>query len=100
MDKHYIWALSMTFVYSILGFINRNSTEENKEHLRSKIKWQNAFITAIFDAGFAILFFSAINYYKPEWNIVLQVGLAVFAAIFIVETVIDKIKDVIKTWKI
>ena len=100
MDKHYAWALAMTFIYSIIGFINRNSTPEMKENLKKRINWINAMTTATIDAGFAILFFSGISHFYSEWNIILRIAAAVFLAVFIAETFVDSIKEKITKWKI
>lgn len=100
MDKYYAYALAMTFFYSIIGFINRNSNPELKGNLRKTIHWINALSTAIMDAGFAILFFSGTEHFFPEWNMAFRVGISVFLAVFIAETFIEKAKDVITKWKI
>ena len=100
MDKYYAWAIIMTFIYSIIGFINRNSNEESKENLKSKLKWTNALSTATIDSGFAILFFSGLHDFFPEWGIMWKVAMAVFAGVFLAETFVNKMKEVVTTWKI
>ena len=100
MDKNYTYALGITFFYSLIGFINKNSNPELKGNLKKFIHWVRALSTAVIDAGFAMLFFAGITHFKPEWSIVLQVGLAVFLAVFVAETFVDKIKDVVTKWKI
>lgn len=100
MDMNYIWALSMTFVYSILGFINRNSNEEDKGNLKKKIQWINAVTTASLDSGFAILCYSGISTYAPEWNLIFQIGVSVFVGVFLAESIVEKGKEIIKQWKI
>lgn len=100
MDKHYAYALAMTFFYSIIGFINKNSSPELKGKLKKTIHWVNALSAATIEAGFAILFFSGVKHFKPEWNVTLQIGIAVFLAVFVAETFVKKVKDVIAKWKI
>ncbi len=100
MDKYYAWALAMTFVYSIIGFINRNSNPEMKENLRKRMSWINAISTATIDAGFAILFFSGLSFFRPEWDIILRVASSVFLAVFIAETFVEAVKEKVKKWKI
>lgn len=100
MDKDYVWALTMTFVYSIIAFVNRNSSPELKENLKRKIHWQKALTTAVIDSGFAILFFSIINVFYPEWGMIMKIAVAVFLAVFIAETFVESIKERIKTWKL
>jgi len=99
MDKHYMYALGMTFIYSIIGFVNRNSNQENKHKLTKKVEWMNAVSTATLDAGFAILFFAGISNFRPEWDIILRVATAVFLAVFMAETFVETIKENIKKWK-
>lgn len=100
MDKDYIWALMMTFIYSIIAFINRNSSPEMKENLRKRISWIKAITTALIDAGFAILFFSAISFFYPDWGMIMKIAVSVFLAVFIAETFVESIKERIKTWKL
>lgn len=100
MDKHYAWALTITFIYSIIGFINRNSNPEMKENLAKRIHWINAISTAVLDAGFAILFFSGLSFFYPEWDIIWRVATSVFLAVFIAETFVETVKEKVKKWKI
>lgn len=100
MDKHYAWALTMTFFYSLIAFINKNSSPQLKENLKNKTHWIRALTAAVIDSGFAILFFSGIIHFKPDWPIALQVSLAVFAGVFLAETLVEKGKDIITKWKI
>jgi hypothetical protein len=100
MDNNYAWALAMTFIYSIIGFINRNSNPEQKENLKKKINWINAISKATLDAGFAILFFSGLTHFYPDWHMILRIASSVFLAVFIAETFVDTIKEKITKWKI
>jgi len=100
MDKYYAYALAMTFVYSIIGFINRNSSPETKGNLKKVIHWIKAISTAAIDAGFAILFFSGLSYFRPEWEVIWRVAASVFLAVFIAETFVETVKENIKKWKI